>query len=282
MADPDYRLSPDQLNAFRRDGFVRGGKVIDNTDSVEGNRDAKRQMLLTTLFHDQALYKPPEQGDSAFRHQDNAYWKCQPATLVNCWLTSTTSLTVPCTSFPDPTWLPSSTPRQNKPTPSSTRAVASTGVEALVNGAKEGIVKAAELLIRYIGGIWQEISRSTTRALSSWMTIDSPWMGTETRLTGCSSLATLCPACAPRSPPPLPSARTRNLRRPTRYVSGNSLPLTSSELYRPNPSIVTHASHLFRKGGGTGAPSEGKVPSVFSVPVRRSFCVDEFCVARFP
>ena len=44
-------------------------------------------MLLITLFHDQALYKLPEQGDSVFRHQDNAYWKCQPAPLVNCWLT---------------------------------------------------------------------------------------------------------------------------------------------------------------------------------------------------
>lgn len=118
MADPNYRLSPDQLNAFCRDGFVRGGKVIDNTDSLEANRDAKGQMLLITqmfersllyrrllyvdrlldiaesligpniqLFHNQALYKPAEQGDSVFWHQDNAYWKCQPATLVSCWLT---------------------------------------------------------------------------------------------------------------------------------------------------------------------------------------------------
>jgi ectoine hydroxylase-related dioxygenase (phytanoyl-CoA dioxygenase family) len=39
------------------------------------------------LFHDQALNKPPRTGGPVFWHQDNAYWKCKPATLMSCWLT---------------------------------------------------------------------------------------------------------------------------------------------------------------------------------------------------
>jgi phytanoyl-CoA hydroxylase len=39
------------------------------------------------LFHDQALFKPAKHGGPVFWHQDNAYWKCRPATLVSCWLT---------------------------------------------------------------------------------------------------------------------------------------------------------------------------------------------------
>ena len=39
------------------------------------------------LFHDQALFKPARTGGPVFWHQDNAYWKCRPATLVSCWLT---------------------------------------------------------------------------------------------------------------------------------------------------------------------------------------------------
>ena len=39
------------------------------------------------LFHDQALYKPPFTGGAVNWHQDNAYWRCAPATLVSCWLT---------------------------------------------------------------------------------------------------------------------------------------------------------------------------------------------------
>ena len=39
------------------------------------------------LFHDQALFKPAHTGGPVFWHQDNAYWKCRPATLVSCWLT---------------------------------------------------------------------------------------------------------------------------------------------------------------------------------------------------
>lgn len=39
------------------------------------------------LFHDQALFKPAHTGGAVFWHQDNAYGKCRPATLVSCWLT---------------------------------------------------------------------------------------------------------------------------------------------------------------------------------------------------
>jgi len=39
------------------------------------------------LFHDQALFKPAHQGEEVSWHQDNGYWKCQPANLVSCWLT---------------------------------------------------------------------------------------------------------------------------------------------------------------------------------------------------
>lgn len=39
------------------------------------------------LFHDQALFKPAHAGGVVTWHQDNAYWRCRPATLVSCWLT---------------------------------------------------------------------------------------------------------------------------------------------------------------------------------------------------
>jgi ectoine hydroxylase-related dioxygenase (phytanoyl-CoA dioxygenase family) len=39
------------------------------------------------LFHDQALYKPPNSGGEVFGHQDNGYWLAKPANLVSCWLT---------------------------------------------------------------------------------------------------------------------------------------------------------------------------------------------------
>ncbi|HET6487331.1 MAG TPA: phytanoyl-CoA dioxygenase family protein [Spirochaetia bacterium] len=39
------------------------------------------------LFHDQALYKPAHHGGPVHWHQDNAYWRCSPATLISCWLT---------------------------------------------------------------------------------------------------------------------------------------------------------------------------------------------------
>ncbi len=38
------------------------------------------------LFHDQALYKPAKIGGSVPWHQDNGYWRCEPAELVSIWL----------------------------------------------------------------------------------------------------------------------------------------------------------------------------------------------------
>jgi len=39
------------------------------------------------LYHDQALFKPAFYGGEVTWHQDNAYWRCRPASLVSCWLT---------------------------------------------------------------------------------------------------------------------------------------------------------------------------------------------------
>ena len=38
------------------------------------------------LFHDQILYKPARDGGEVPWHQDNGYWRCQPATMASCWL----------------------------------------------------------------------------------------------------------------------------------------------------------------------------------------------------
>ncbi len=103
---------------------ARAGKInfrnlsINNTDELEDKNQASQQMLQIMqmceiniqfrrlaydehlldiiedligpniqLFHDQALYKPAYHGGPVFWHQDNAYWKCTPATLVSVWLT---------------------------------------------------------------------------------------------------------------------------------------------------------------------------------------------------
>jgi ectoine hydroxylase-related dioxygenase (phytanoyl-CoA dioxygenase family) len=91
---------------------------IDATDDLEQKNQAKQQMLQIMqmcernihfrrllynerildviedligpniqLFHDQALYKPAFHGGPVHWHQDNAYWRCTPATLVSAWLT---------------------------------------------------------------------------------------------------------------------------------------------------------------------------------------------------
>jgi len=101
----------------REDGRYRN-LAADNTDDIAEKRDADGQMLQIMqmcersllyrqllyddrildvaesligpniqLFHDQALFKPAQQGEAVFWHQDNAYWKCVPANLVSCWLT---------------------------------------------------------------------------------------------------------------------------------------------------------------------------------------------------
>ena len=38
------------------------------------------------LFEDEALYKPANDGGSIPWHQDNGYWRCQPADLVSIWI----------------------------------------------------------------------------------------------------------------------------------------------------------------------------------------------------
>jgi ectoine hydroxylase-related dioxygenase (phytanoyl-CoA dioxygenase family) len=38
------------------------------------------------LYSDQALYKPPRHGGKVGWHQDNGYWRLDPATAVSMWL----------------------------------------------------------------------------------------------------------------------------------------------------------------------------------------------------
>jgi ectoine hydroxylase-related dioxygenase (phytanoyl-CoA dioxygenase family) len=38
------------------------------------------------LYHDQALFKPPLHGDEVPWHQDNGYWKLEPANAVSLWI----------------------------------------------------------------------------------------------------------------------------------------------------------------------------------------------------
>ena len=38
------------------------------------------------LFEDEALYKPANNGGPIPWHQDNGYWRCQPADLVSIWI----------------------------------------------------------------------------------------------------------------------------------------------------------------------------------------------------
>jgi ectoine hydroxylase-related dioxygenase (phytanoyl-CoA dioxygenase family) len=38
------------------------------------------------LYHDQALYKPALHGDEVPWHQDNGYWRFEPATAISLWM----------------------------------------------------------------------------------------------------------------------------------------------------------------------------------------------------
>ncbi|MCZ6636215.1 MAG: phytanoyl-CoA dioxygenase family protein [bacterium] len=106
-----------EFEAARQNGRFRN-LAIDNTDDLDAKKNAETQMLQIMqmcernlhyrrllfhepildivetligpniqLFHDQALYKPADNGDAVFWHQDNAYWQCTPSNLISCWLT---------------------------------------------------------------------------------------------------------------------------------------------------------------------------------------------------
>jgi ectoine hydroxylase-related dioxygenase (phytanoyl-CoA dioxygenase family) len=62
---------------FRR--LVYKEEILDIVEDLIGSN--------IQLFHDQALYKPANDGGAVAWHQDNGYWKCRPANLVSCWLT---------------------------------------------------------------------------------------------------------------------------------------------------------------------------------------------------
>ena len=52
--------------------------LLDIADSLIGGS--------VQLFGDQALYKPANNGGPIPWHQDNSYWRCQPADLVSIWI----------------------------------------------------------------------------------------------------------------------------------------------------------------------------------------------------
>ena len=62
---------------FRR--LIHNEKILDIAEDLIGPN--------IQLFHDQALFKPANDGGAVFWHQDNAYWQCRPANLISCWLT---------------------------------------------------------------------------------------------------------------------------------------------------------------------------------------------------
>jgi len=71
------------INMYRRNPtyhqLIYDERILDLVEDIIGPN--------IQLFHDQALWKPAGDGGAVFWHQDNAYWKCRPATLVSCWLT---------------------------------------------------------------------------------------------------------------------------------------------------------------------------------------------------
>lgn len=109
--DHEFELAQSGQSEFRN-------LSIDGTDDVQEKIDAETQVLQITdltrrnltfrklayhgplldivqaligpniqLFSDQALFKPAGHGGPVHWHQDNAYWKCVPATIVSCWFT---------------------------------------------------------------------------------------------------------------------------------------------------------------------------------------------------
>lgn len=133
----------DQIDCFKRDGYIRAGDVLSaeelaqartaydriftatekpssyrNLGQKEGEEQSKgavlqiidmhklddifRLLLFKSdildlfegymdtpnirLYHDQALFKPPLHGDEVPWHQDNGYWKLDPANAISLWI----------------------------------------------------------------------------------------------------------------------------------------------------------------------------------------------------
>ena len=68
--------------AYEKDGafgeLVRHPRILDIAESLLGPN--------IQVYTDQALLKPAFHGGEVPWHQDNAYWKCDPADLVTCWI----------------------------------------------------------------------------------------------------------------------------------------------------------------------------------------------------
>jgi ectoine hydroxylase-related dioxygenase (phytanoyl-CoA dioxygenase family) len=64
-------------DAFRR--LLFKGDILDRFESLMGTPRIR-------LYHDQALYKPPLHGEEVPWHQDNGYWKLEPAAAISLWI----------------------------------------------------------------------------------------------------------------------------------------------------------------------------------------------------
>lgn len=68
-----YQLDP----IFER--IIMKSTLVDIAEALIGTSNIH-------LYHDQAIYKPAFHGGESPWHQDNGYWKLEPATAVSCWL----------------------------------------------------------------------------------------------------------------------------------------------------------------------------------------------------
>ena len=83
--DPDADRSEEMLQIMEMwkldeeyRGLVHHTPLLDVAECLVGPN--------IQLFHDQALYKPAHHGGPVPWHQDNGYWRCDPATLVSIWM----------------------------------------------------------------------------------------------------------------------------------------------------------------------------------------------------
>ena len=68
-----YKLDPIFDHLLHKDD------ILDRVESLVGTSEIM-------LYHDQALYKPALHGDEVPWHQDNGYWRLEPAGAVSLWM----------------------------------------------------------------------------------------------------------------------------------------------------------------------------------------------------
>ncbi len=64
-------------DSFRR--LLFKPDILDMAEGLMGTANIR-------LYHDQALFKPPLHGDEVPWHQDNGYWKLEPADAISLWI----------------------------------------------------------------------------------------------------------------------------------------------------------------------------------------------------